>query len=290
MTSKRFSSYLADTTQSQHLHHHLRFKVYCERKRYESGTLIERLPQERDEYDHCSARFVVKDLQLDSWVGTARLVPNDHGVLPAERLGAFDEIFKRKIASQRTAEVSRLGAVSGYRSTDCTAQFLQSVILSALAHSKNSGIEWLVFLVTAGLARMLEKIGVPMEPCGPDLEHRGTRRAYRSHVASGIGLQPWTLDLLAGDPGYRLFSQLPGRQEALPAASCVAALRNSGAVATPSAAAHDLGLSPGPRRQDVRREHVLPARSRQPESVDAGHGIPQWALWLESESQSAEAA
>jgi N-acyl-L-homoserine lactone synthetase len=206
MTPTRFCTYLADTLHSQTLHHHLRYKVYCERKHFEEGTADGSLPQERDDYDSFASRFLIKDETRDRWIGTARLVTNEHDVLPAQTLGAIDRRYAHVLETQPSAEVSRLAAVSVYRSVRCTSELLRSVIVGTVGHSQEHGIEWLVFLICPGLARVLQKLGIPMEACGPEIDHRGIRQAYRSHIASGIGLLPWTRCLREGVTGYELFS------------------------------------------------------------------------------------
>jgi N-acyl-L-homoserine lactone synthetase len=84
-----------------------------------------------------------------------------------------------------------------------------------MSHGRQHGIEWLVFLVSPGLARLLERLGVPMEACGPEVEHRGTRRAYRAHIENGIASVPWMKCLHGGSTGYELFStQVEGLAQA----------------------------------------------------------------------------
>jgi N-acyl-L-homoserine lactone synthetase len=178
----RFFTYLADTAEAQNIHHHLRYKIFCERKHYEAGALVEQIPQERDSYDAGATRFIVKDHILDTWIGAARLVSNESHPLPAQRLGAFNERHERLLETNRAAEVSRLAMLPLYRSPKCTTELLRTVILGGMSHGRQHGIEWLVFLVSPGLARLLERLGVPMEACGPEVEHRGTRRAYRAHI------------------------------------------------------------------------------------------------------------
>lgn len=206
MQAERFSTYLADTLEAQTLHHHLRYKVYCERKRFEEGLLVGSLPQERDQYDDSASRFIAKDELAGSWIGTSRLVPNDRCPLPAETLGAVAPADARILSRDGAAEVSRLSLIPVLNSTHYLCGMLQNIIVAALDHSQHAGIEWLVFLVRPGLARVLERVGVPMEACGPEIDYRGVRRAFRSNAAEAIEVIPWAAALRHGRPGYGLFS------------------------------------------------------------------------------------
>jgi N-acyl-L-homoserine lactone synthetase len=206
MMPPRFTTYLADTSYSQDLHHNLRYKVYCERKNFEAVVPSEQLPQERDDYDSSATRFIVKDDVLGRWIGTARLVANEEAALPAQSLGAIHRHHEELLSRHLSAEVSRLAAVSAFRSIRITEHLLQSIIIAALGYSQSERIEWLVFLVSPGLARMLEKLDVPMEACGPEIEHRGRRRAFRSQVNNAINVIPWATPLRGGHCGYNFFS------------------------------------------------------------------------------------
>lgn len=208
MILERFSTFLADTAEAQSLHHNLRYRVYCERKGFEEGAVINAVPQERDDYDAAASRFIVKDNVTDNWIGTARLVLNEEAPLPAQSLGAIDRQFHHLFDGALAAEVSRLTAVETSQSLKLTGELLQNVIIGALDYSKDRNIDWLVFLICPSLARILKRIGVPMEECGPEIEHRGVRRAFRSNVAEAIQHIPWLTPVRAGIPGYALFSSL----------------------------------------------------------------------------------
>src|SRR5690606_8394170 len=100
MQAERFCTYLADTLEAQHLHHHLRYLVYCQRKHFEKGSVFDTLPQEKDSYDATASRFIVEDRVQGNWIGTARLVPNDCQPLPAQTLGAINRDHARVFARQ----------------------------------------------------------------------------------------------------------------------------------------------------------------------------------------------
>lgn len=203
---QRFCIYLADNLESQQLHHHLRYKVYCERKGFESAVAGDKFPQEKDDYDAAAARFVVKDNMLDSWIGTARVIHNRVNPLPSQHLGALDDFHTRLLGSHPTAEVSRLATLCCYAKSQWRSQLLQSIIIGTLGHSYANDIEWIVFLVSPGLARMLDRLGVPMQACGPEISHRGQRRAYCSNVKSGLERTAWAHSILEGSTGYESYA------------------------------------------------------------------------------------
>jgi N-acyl-L-homoserine lactone synthetase len=205
---QRFSIYLADSAPAQQLHHHLRYKVYCERKGYESGSRTDTLAQEIDDYDSCAARFIVKDTVTTSWIGTARVIFNDAHPLPSQTLGAIDGFHAKMLERGPSAEVSRLATLCAYPSNQSRSDLLRSIIIGMLGHSYAHGVEWIVYLVTPGLARMLGRLGVPMQPCGEQITHRGYRRAFCSHVKSGIERTAWAQCILDGTLGYAPYSSL----------------------------------------------------------------------------------
>lgn len=191
MLKKQYAVYIADTGLARNIHHHLRYRVYCERKGYEEPVDAE-VPEEHDSHDPFATHFIVRNGTAKTWQGTARLIMSTRTQLPVQRLGALYPQAEKKLLRSPAAEVSRLAALRGACPwSPSSRHLLQATITGLLDYSRLRSIEHLVFLISPGLARILSHIGVPMEVCGPIVEHRGQRRAFSAPVAQAIRDIPW---------------------------------------------------------------------------------------------------
>lgn len=207
MLTKQYAVYIADTGLARNIHHHLRYRVYCERKHYEA-PLDYGVPQERDSHDAFATHFIVRNGATQTWQGTARLILSNRTRLPVEQMGALYPRIEQKLLSSPSAEVSRLAALRGpCRWSPSNRHLLQATITGLLDHSRQRSIEHLVFLISPGLARILSRIGIPMEACGPSIEHRGERRAFSASVSQAIRDIPWVRRNLTAEHYCSYFSE-----------------------------------------------------------------------------------
>lgn len=191
MPKRQYAVYIADTGLARNIHHHLRYRVYCERKHYEEPLNVQ-VPEERDSHDPFATHFIVRNGKAKTWQGTVRLILSTRTLLPVQRLGALYPHAEKKLLKSPVAEVSRLAALrSACPWSPSSRHMLQATITGLLDYSRRRGIENLVCLISPGLERILTRLGVPMEACGPIVEHRGQRRAYSASVAQIIHHVPW---------------------------------------------------------------------------------------------------
>lgn len=191
MLKKQYAVYIADTGLARNIHHHLRYRVYCERKGYEV-PVDAGVPEERDSHDPFAAHFIVRNGSAKTWQGTARLIMSTRTQLPVQRLSALYPHAEKKLLKSPIAEVSRLAALRSACPWSLSSRhLLQATITGLLDYSRRHGIEHFVCLISPGLARILTRLGIPMEACGPIVEHRGQRRAFCASVAQLIHDISW---------------------------------------------------------------------------------------------------
>lgn len=200
MLKKQYAVYIADTGLARNIHYHLRYRVYCERKGYEA-PIDTGVKQERDSHDPLATHFIVRNGTTKAWQGTARLITSTRTRLPVQLMGALYPHAEKKLLGAPVAEVSRLAALrSACPWSPSNRHLLQTTITGLTDYSRRHNIEHLIFLISPGLARILSRIGIPMEVCGPPVEHKGQRRAFSISVTQGIRDIPWIRRNL--DAGY----------------------------------------------------------------------------------------
>jgi N-acyl-L-homoserine lactone synthetase len=154
----------------------LRFKVYCQEKKFESEGEYES-QYEIDEYDVYSIHFIAK--VNDDIVGTARLILNNPIGFPVEKNCKLDISMDKKRSGQ-TAEISRL-AVS--KQLIKSAGHLRKGLLIGLIgemykESKILGIECFYAAMGRGLQRMLMNCGIIFIQNGPVVDYHGPRAPF----------------------------------------------------------------------------------------------------------------
>lgn len=208
MLNQQYAVYMADTGTARDIHHHLRYRVYCERKRYEQPVAAG-VAEERDAEDTFSTHFIVRNRTANTWQGTARLIMSTRTRLPVQQMGVLYPHVERQLRDAPMAEVSRLAALRS--ACPCFRddwRLLQATIAGLLDYSRLHEIEHWVFLVSPGLARILMRIGIPMETCGATVEHRGRRRPFRLSVTQAIRDVPWAREnLSSSERFYNYFSE-----------------------------------------------------------------------------------
>lgn len=213
MLKKQYAVYIADTSLARNIHHYLRYRVYCEHKHYEKPSTAG-VPQERDGHDLFATHFIIRNDTAKAWQGTARLIMSTRTQLPVQRMGALYPRVERALLQSSVAEVSRLAALRGACPwSPGSRHLLQATITGLLDYGRLRNIEHLVFLISPGLARILSRIGVPMEICGPPVEHKGQRRAFSASVAQAIRDIPWVRRNLTAGRFCERFSESAFAQE-----------------------------------------------------------------------------
>ena len=77
---------------------------------------------------------------------------------------------------------SPAGNVSSALARRSNDEILLRLILGFIAWAKDNDVSYCYFLITAALARILSRFHLPLAVAGPEVDHRGMRRPYRTHV------------------------------------------------------------------------------------------------------------
>jgi N-acyl amino acid synthase of PEP-CTERM/exosortase system len=233
MAINNFDVILADDKWSRHIHHQLRYKVFCLETGYEDPAQFPDR-EEKDEWDDNAAHFIVKERGNGQWVAAMRLVLPSALNLPIEQRVPIETSLQRD--QRHCAEISRLCMVGHYRrrlqgratpredlSSDKnqisggvqseilrlqrTAEILQALLKAAVAVSCEHAIDYWYMLTTRGLAKVASDVlPMDMHVAGPSCSHRGERYPYLVDVGQVMtGLME---ELSYGTPAYRLHSEI----------------------------------------------------------------------------------
>ena len=154
----------------------LRYKVYCQEKKFESEGAYES-QYEMDEYDDYSIHFIAK--VNEDIIGTARLILNNPIGFPVEKNCKLDMSIDKK-RSEQTAEISRF-AISKQmiNSAGYSRSGLMIGLISELyKESKILGIECFHAAMGKGLQRLLTNCGIMFIQNGPVVDYHGPRAPY----------------------------------------------------------------------------------------------------------------
>ncbi|HTD53151.1 MAG TPA: PEP-CTERM/exosortase system-associated acyltransferase [Thermoanaerobaculia bacterium] len=243
MFDEFFEAILADDEESRDAHHRLRYEVYCRETGFESAS---EFPdgRERDEFDGSAAAFLVRSRVSGDLIATMRLVVGQIGQLPISQFLDPEE----RNATVTAGEISRFCVSSRYRrrtsqevrvprsfpspesrvpSPDpgSVGSLLESrdpwiligLLRAVRQYTDERSISRCHFLAAASMAAGVRAAGFSISEAGPEVEHRGWRRAYRFHWnAAEAGLEkrsPVVARMFGRRPAYRLASRcemLPG--------------------------------------------------------------------------------
>lgn len=178
----------------------LRHQVYCEDLQFEP---VRADCRETDEYDHYSLHFLLRSIQMEEFIGCARIVrPRPENLsypLPFEI--TCSDILNRSIIDpgtlprQSIAEVSRLAVISRYRRRKGEANKALGIsdedfgisqlprfpyipiglYLSTFELARLNKIDTLFILTEKRLADHFSKLGFTLQNIGSSIEHHGER-------------------------------------------------------------------------------------------------------------------
>lgn len=217
-----FEAVLADDEESRDAHHRLRYEVYCRETGFESAS---EFPdgRERDEFDGSAAAFLVRSRVSGDWIATMRLVVGQVGELPISQFLDPEE----RNATVTAGEISRFCVSSRYRRRtsqevriarsvpSCSAKqlfaaqhessdpgsvgsllesrdpwILIGLLRAVRQYTDERSISRCLFLAADSMASAVQAAGFSISEAGPEVEHRGWRRAYRFHWnAAEAGLE-----------------------------------------------------------------------------------------------------
>lgn len=201
----RFETLLCDTHEAQTLHYQTRYKVFCEQTGFEDP---ENFPDgaERDEYDGAAVQFVMWDRMQQRMMGAMRLIDAKRTPLPCENI-CRGSLFELDAVRERTVEFSRLAILRDHqrverRGDTCDQspspidmaesepvymaeeknEALLRLLWASFEWGEKNDVDYCYFIVTAPLARMLKRFGIPLTILGTEVKHRGVRHPYRYNI------------------------------------------------------------------------------------------------------------
>jgi N-acyl amino acid synthase of PEP-CTERM/exosortase system len=190
-----YETILADTPEGRRIHHHLRYRVFCEETGFEDRRAFPG-EEEFDHWDRHAVPFIVRTRETREWVATLRLIL-PRASLPSQQLCMLDRGAIARIKPYEVAELSRLCVLSSFRSrryrgperrraTSLNRQQESEITLgllrAAAAYSQEHNIRYWYVLTTRGIARLMSRLHLPLHPIGSGIEHRGRRFPFLAHV------------------------------------------------------------------------------------------------------------
>lgn len=216
MLGSNFEVFLADNRLARSIHYRLRYQVYCLETGFENA---DRFPdgQEHDEFDKFSIHFLVRSKHTGEWVAAIRLIHPQNGLLSMESFCQIDPAQKDRLIRHRVMEASRLSVIEsvrrrkqgdnfcfGYRHDPNSEEVyfgsrerckqpevLITIIKAALTYSRETGIQYVYFLITPALARLLTRLRIKLNIIGQSCQHRGLRYPYSLNVEDAYRTLDW---------------------------------------------------------------------------------------------------
>lgn len=227
-----FEVFLADTTESKHIHYKLRYQVYCDEMGFEDK---DKFPEqmEFDDWDDHAVHFLVRHKATGHWLGGLRLVFNINNALPFEHLAQpYQPITPTE--RERAVEMSRLcvikearrftskrfapyglpdqeipeennKVVSFYNFKNQTRSIMWGLIRAAVVYSAKQNLSDWYFIIAPALAGFIRRENFDMVQIGTPCEHRGQRTPYRLSVENILDNPLWLKDY---KQHYSLYSTL----------------------------------------------------------------------------------
>lgn len=192
----------------------VRYRVYCDEFRYESG---DRFPDkaEFDEYDEYSLHCLIRHKSSNIPAGCVRLVPagveKADGLLPFEKYcsESIDTAFIENLKMDRNnmAEVSRLAVDGAFRrragetatrfgeveALDCSAVEKRTFSLIAIAGflactalAELSGKTDVFAMMEPFLPRLVKRSGIAWQQAGKTIEYHGDRALYHIKTQAAV--------------------------------------------------------------------------------------------------------
>lgn len=222
MLSDHYEVILADSAEARRIHYRLRYQVYCLEQRWEP---VDCFPngEEKDEFDERAVHFLVRNRFSDRWVAALRVVLPGDEPLPIESLNVLKDSVRESVVPGRTAEISRvcrpkctlereLAAESSAHADQLggASEVLLRMLFAAGQYCQELGIDHMYMLCRPAMARMMNRLDIPMKRAGIPSEHRGVRVPYlvdvRTAFAQATAASPLLASLFREPKLYRRYS------------------------------------------------------------------------------------
>ena len=236
MFDTHFEMVYADNEEARRLHYRLRYQVYCQETGFEDPEDFPDM-QESDQWDDCSAHFLVRARTTGEWIAAMRLILPKCNKLPIEEICDLDDSIVAQVPHDKVAEISRLCMVSNYRrrkqeiNLPCEEpgselgqadrklvdrrvepEILLGMLRGAAYYCRARGIRYLYFLCTRALERMIGRLAISMQSIGPLCIYRGERYPFLADLESEAKRLSQASSemalMLARVPAYSYYSEL----------------------------------------------------------------------------------
>ena len=230
MLSDHYEVILADSAEARRIHYRLRYQVYCLEQRWEP---VGRFPdgEEKDEFDQRAVHFLVRNRFTDEWIATLRVILPGEQPLPIESLNVLKESVRSNVPRAGAAEISRVCRPKGALEREvangtrtCSDLFggasevLLRLLRAAAQYCLDSGVGHVYMFCRPAMARMMNRLDIPMRRAGIPSEHRGVRVPYLVDVCAAFTraktASPLLAALLSEPQAYRLYSEVQARKQA----------------------------------------------------------------------------
>ncbi len=222
MLSDHYEVILADSAEARRIHYRLRYQVYCLEQAWEP---VSRFPdgEEKDEFDDRAVHFMIRNRFTGDWIAALRVVLPGEDLLPIESLGVLKESVRAMIPAGGAAEISRVcrpksaaepeHRIEARLKSDLlggASEILLRLLRAAAQYCCDRGINHVYMLCRPAMARMMNRLDIPMKRAGIPSEHRGVRVPYlvdlRQAFAQARAASPLLAELLSEPHAYRLYS------------------------------------------------------------------------------------
>jgi N-acyl-L-homoserine lactone synthetase len=113
MFDDKYEVIVADTPAARHIHHRIRYEVYCLEYRFEDPALHPD-HEEHDQWDDNAVHFLVRHRASGEWIGAMRLIRPVHGQLPIHEASDMTSAALPNFDG-RAWELSRTCILGAYR-------------------------------------------------------------------------------------------------------------------------------------------------------------------------------
>lgn len=205
---------LADTEESKNIHYSLRYQIFCLEKGFEDASKCKD-EMEKDIYDDKAIHFLVKG--NNRWIGTFRLVIDQFGNLPFQKVSALDapQFFQRDL---QAAEFSRLGILRPFQklrngqppkeSSENESEIMLKMLHATRDYCRESGIGHIICLCRRSIARVLGQFGLQANSIGPAVFHHGPRIPFVFNLADIHAFDFVVNSCLTARMAYSVYSEI----------------------------------------------------------------------------------
>lgn len=214
MTNNSYEVILADTEESKNIHYNLRYQIFCMEKGFEEAGKFQD-EMEKDVYDDNAIHFLVKS--NNRWIGTFRLVIDQFGSLPFQKVSAPDSL-KLIQGDLQAAEFSRLGILRPFQklrngqppkeSFENESDVMLKMLHAARDYCRANGIGHIICFCRRSISRVLKQFGLQAHSIGTVISYRGPRIPFVFNLADIQAFDSIVNSRLTARRAYSVYSEI----------------------------------------------------------------------------------